>query len=150
VAKSTWRSTVYNHFNITLHHKLDVRSKPKALSFVFTCKVDPAHHPVHIRARMFTGHETKNIQDGIKACNKCIGTTTGTMAAKSTGQPYSTAAHCTLIAMQCAKNHCPFNFILNEDYRAEIEMLHPRTILPSPQTVSCDIKFIYAEMSKNV
>jgi hypothetical protein len=54
------------------------------------------------------------------------------------------------IAMQCAKNHCPFNSVLDEDYQAEVEMLHPGTILPGPQTVLCDIESIYAETSKNV
>ena len=147
---STWRSTMYDHFTITLRRELDVRNKPKALSFVFTCKVDPAHHPAHIRARMSTGHGTKNIQDGVKVCNKNVLGVTGTTAVRSTGQPYSLAAHRTLIAMRCAKNHRPFNFVLDEDYRAEIEMLRPGTILPGPQTVSRDIKSIYAEMSKNV
>jgi hypothetical protein len=97
---------------------------------------------------MFTGHGTKNIQDGVKACIKRAGTVTDTV--RSTGQPYSAAAHCTLIAMWCAKNHRPFNFVLDEDYKAEIEMLRPGTILPSPQTVSRDIKSIYIEMSKSV
>ena len=107
------------------------------MSFVFTCKVDPAHHPAHIRARMSTGHETKNIQDRVKACNKLVlGTVTSITVIGSTGQPYSVAAHRTLIAMRCAKNHCPFNFVLDEDYQTEVEMLRPGTILPSPQTVS--------------
>jgi hypothetical protein len=35
-------------------------------------------------------------------------------------------------------------------YQVEVEMLRPGTILPGPQTVSRDIKSIYAEMSKNV
>jgi hypothetical protein len=148
-SKATWRSPVYDHFDITLRREMDVRGRPKALFFVFTCKVDPAHHPVHIRARMSTGHGTKNIQDRVKACDKHVGTVTSTTAVKS-GQPYSTAAHRTLIAMRCAKNHRPFNSILDEDYQAEVEMLHPGTVLPSPQTVSRDIKSIYAEMSKNV
>jgi hypothetical protein len=52
--------------------------------------------------------------------------------------------------MQCAKNHRSFNSVLDEDYQAEVEMLCPGTILPGPQTVSCDIKSIYAKMSKNV
>ena len=99
---------------------------------------------------MSTGHGTKNIQDGVKACDKRAGTVTGTAAVQSTGQPYSTAAHRTLIAMRCAKNHRPFNSVLDEDYQAEVEMLRPGTVLPSPQTVSRDIKSIYLEMSKNV
>jgi hypothetical protein len=81
----------------------------------------------------------KNIQDGIKACDKHVGTVNNTTTVKSTGQPYSAAAHHTLIAMWCAKNHCPFNSVLDEDYQAEVEMLHSGTILPGPQTVSHDI-----------
>ncbi|KAF8223266.1 hypothetical protein L208DRAFT_1017635, partial [Tricholoma matsutake] len=50
----------------------------------------------------------------------------------------------------CAKNHCPFNSVLDDDYQAEVEMLRPRMIIPSPQTVSRDIKAMYAEMSKHV
>ena len=99
---------------------------------------------------MSTGHGTKNIQDGVKACENRVGTVTGTIMVESTGRPYSAAAHRTLIAMQCAKNHCPFNSVLDEDYQAKVEMLHPGTILPGPQTVSHNIKYIYAEMSKNV
>jgi hypothetical protein len=149
-SKSTWRSPVYDHFDITLRRDVDVRGSPKGLSFVFTCKVNPAHHPAHTRPRMSTGHGTKNIQDGVKACNKRAGTVTDTTAVKSTGRPYSPAAHRALIAMRCAKNHRPFNSVLDEDYQAEVEMLRPGTVLPSPQTVSRDIKAMYAEMSKNV
>jgi hypothetical protein len=128
---------------------MDARGRPKILSFAFSCKVDPAHHPANIHARMSTGHGTKNIQDGVKAYDKRVGAVTDTTTFKYTGQPYSAAAHGPLIAMWCAKNHRPFNSVLDEDYQPEVEMLHPGTILPGPQTVSRDIKSIYAEMSKN-
>src|ERR1700720_3696633 len=129
---------------------MDARRRPNILSFVFSCKVDPAHYPANIRARMSTGHGTKNMQDGVLACDKRVGTVTDTTTIKSTGQPYSVAAHRTLISMRCAKNHHHFNSVLDEDYQTEVEMLCPGTILPGPQTVSRDIKSIYAEMSKNV
>jgi hypothetical protein len=130
---------------------MDARGRAKILSFAFSCKVDPAHHPANIHARMSTGHGMKNIQDGVKTCDKRVGTVTNTTTVKSTGQPYSAAAHCILIAMWCAKNHHPFNSVLDEDYyKAEVEMLRPGTILPGPQTVSHDIKSIHAKMSKNV
>ena len=83
---------------------------------------------------MSTGHGTKNIQDGVKACDKFVSTVINTTTVESTGQPYLPVAHCTLIAMQCAKNHCPFISVLDEDYQAEVEMLCPGTILPGPQT----------------
>jgi hypothetical protein len=98
---------------------------------------------------MSSGHGTKNLQDGVNACNKRLGVVSGG-ATQHTGAPYSPAGHHTMIAMRCAKNHHPFNSVLDEDYQAEVEMLRPGTILPSPQTVSRDIKAIYAEMSKNV
>ncbi|KAF8220393.1 hypothetical protein L208DRAFT_1333961, partial [Tricholoma matsutake] len=72
----------------------------------------------------------KNIQDGVKVCDKHVGTVTDTTTVESTGQPYLAAAHRTLIVMWCAKNHHPFNSVLDEDYQAEVEMLCPGTILP--------------------
>jgi hypothetical protein len=147
---STWRSNVYDHFDITLRRDVDGRGRPMSLVFIFACKVDPAHHPPHVRPRTSSAHGMKNLQDGVKACHKRLGTTGGATAVQSTGEAYSPAAHRTLIAMRCAKNHRPFNSVLDEDYQAEVEMLRPGTILPSPQTVSHDIKAIYTEMSKNV
>lgn len=149
-SKATWRSAVYDHFDVSLHRELNGGGQLSTLVFAFNCKVDPAHHTPHLRARMSTGHGTKNIQDGVKACNKRVGTTSSTTAAVNVHEPYSAAAHRTLIAMRCAKNHRPFNSVLDEDYQAEVQMLRPGTILPSPQTVSRDIKAIYSEMSKNV
>jgi hypothetical protein len=49
-SKATWHSSVYNHFNITLHHKMGARGRSKILSFVFSCKVDPAHYSANICA----------------------------------------------------------------------------------------------------
>jgi hypothetical protein len=49
-AKATWRSSVYDHFDITLCHEMDARGRPKILFCVFSFKVDPAHHPANIRA----------------------------------------------------------------------------------------------------
>jgi len=72
---------------------------------------------------MSSGHGTKNLQDGVNACNEHLGVVSGDATQHSTGAPYSPADHCTMIAMHCAKNHCPFNSVLDEDYQAEVEML---------------------------
>lgn len=149
-SKSTWRSKVYDHFTISLRREVNANGEPSKLVFAFTCKVDPTHHPAHLRPRMSSGHGTKNLQVGVQVCNKRVGVTSGGTSARTVGEPFSPAAHRTLIAMRCAKNHRPFNSVLDEDYQAEVEMLRPGTILPSPVTVSRDIKAIYAEMSKNV
>jgi hypothetical protein len=99
---------------------------------------------------MSSGHGTKNLQVGVNTCNKRLGVISGSTPVQQAGVPFSAAAHRTLIALQCAKNHRPFNSVLDEDYQIEVEMLRPGTIIPSPVTVSRDIKAIYVEMSKNV
>jgi hypothetical protein len=149
-SESTWRSKVYDHFNITLRREVDDHQKPKKLVFVFTCKVDPINHTPHVRPRTSIGHGTKNLQDGVRSCNKRLGVAAGAVSVQPAGEPYTPAGHRTLIALRCAKNHRPFNSVLDDDYQAEVEMLRPRTIIPSPQTVSRDIKAMYVEMSKHV
>ncbi|KIJ93287.1 hypothetical protein K443DRAFT_63876, partial [Laccaria amethystina LaAM-08-1] len=61
--------------------------------------------------------------------------------------PYSEANHCTLIALRCAKSACPINMVINEDYLAEVEMLRPETLVPSPNTVQRDLMHIYTMAS---
>jgi hypothetical protein len=148
-SKSTWHSKIYDHYNISLRREVDNDGEPLKMVFAFSCKVDPVCHTPHLCSRMLSGHGTKNLQDGVNACNKCLGVISDD-ATQHTGAPYLPAGHRTMIAMCCAKNHRPFNSVLDEDYQAEVEMLWPGTILPLPQTVSHDIKAIYAEMSKNV
>jgi hypothetical protein len=122
-SKSTWCSKVYDHFNITLHCELDDHQKPKKLVFVFTCNVDPTHHTLHVCPRMSIGHGTKNLQEGVQSCDKHLGVAAGVVSVQPAGEPYTPAGHCTLIALQCAKNHCPFNLVLDDGYQAEVEML---------------------------
>src|SRR6266481_5834835 len=147
---STWRSKVYDHFDISLRREVNTNEGPSKLVFMFTCKVDSIHHVPHLRPRMLSGHGTKNLQVGVTACNKRFGVTFGDTPVQRAGVPFSPAAHRTLIAMQCTKNHRLFNSVLDEDYQTEVEMLRPGTIVPSPVTVSRDIKAIYVEMSKSV
>ncbi len=148
-SKATWRSNVYDHFNISLRREMDGNGEPFRMVFVFTCKVDPRNHTIHLRPRMSSAFGTKNLQDGVHACNKRIGIVSGT-STQLVGEPYTPAGHRALIALRCAKNHRPFNSVLDEDYQAEVEMLRPGTVIPAPKTVSRDIKTLYAEMSKNV
>ena len=100
---------------------------------------------------MATGYGTKNMRDSVKKCDKQSGVDTLAPVEKpAVSQPYMPAAHRALIAQRCAKNHCPFNSVTDEDYIAEVEMLRPGTKVPSPATVSRDVKAIYAEVSKLV
>ena len=84
---------MYDHFDVILHRDHG-GGQLSTLVFAF-----PAHHTPHFRARMSTGHGTKNIQDGVKACNKRVGTASNTTSAANVHEPYSAAAHRTLIAL---------------------------------------------------
>ena len=149
-SKHSWRSPVYDHFDITLDREIDSAGAPKSLTFVFTCRTHPETHPVQRRPRKSTGHGTSNIRDSVKRCDKESGGDSLAPAGNSASSTYSPAAHRALIAQWCAKNHRPFNSVADEDYIAEVEMLRPGTKIPSPSTVSRDIKAIYAEVSKFV
>ena len=72
-------------------------------------------------------------------------------AATASGMgPYSEATHWTIIAMQCATSHRPFNIVNDKYYRMEIELLRPGTKIPAAKTVLFDIKHLYLELSKDV
>ena len=75
---------------------------------------------------MSIGHGTKNLQEGVWACDKhLVGVAAGAVSVQPAGEPYTPAGHHILIALRCAKNHCPFNSVLDDDhdYQAEVEML---------------------------
>ncbi|EJC97721.1 uncharacterized protein FOMMEDRAFT_69689, partial [Fomitiporia mediterranea MF3/22] len=64
--------------------------------------------------------------------------------------PYSKAMHWTLIVLRCARYNQPFNFVKDRFYALEVNMLCPGTSLPSPDTVSNDIKSLYQGLSIQV
>jgi hypothetical protein len=119
---------------------------------VFTCKTHPADHKPHFRPRNKTGEGTSNLQSAITQCfERWGGNRPGdAKVAQAAVIPYTEAAHRALIALRCAKNHRPFNSVLDEDYQAEVNMLRPGTKLPHPTTVSRDIQAIYLDMSMHV
>ena len=98
-SKSTWCSKVYDHFNITLHCEVDDHQKPQKLVFVFTCNVDPTNHTLHVHPCMFIGHGMKNLQEGVQACDKCLGVASGAVSVQPAGELYTPAGHHTLIAL---------------------------------------------------
>jgi len=63
-----------------------------------------------------------------------------------THQPlsYSHSKHRALIAARCAASKRPFNSVADPYYIQEVEMLRPGTKLPSPATVSWDLKSMYS------
>jgi len=153
-AVKSWKSPVYSHYNVTLRRDFDDddEDSPSTMFFVFTCKTDLARHKPHLRPREKTSEGTANLKLGAEKCDERNGVV-GAASALDTGSiapTYSVAAHRALIALRCAKNHRPFNSILDEDYQTEVQMLRPGTVLPHPITVSRDIRVIYVETAKKV
>ena len=44
-ARTEWRSSAYDHYNVTLQRELSPAGVPQSLSFVFTCKFRPSVQP---------------------------------------------------------------------------------------------------------
>ncbi|TRM65130.1 hypothetical protein BD626DRAFT_364393, partial [Schizophyllum amplum] len=57
--------------------------------------------------------------------------------------PYSYAAHRTLIALRCASSHRAFELVRDPFYIQEVQLLRPGVKIPSPKTVSRDVKRLY-------
>ncbi|TFK41567.1 hypothetical protein BDQ12DRAFT_565291, partial [Crucibulum laeve] len=97
-----------------------------------------------------TGEGTSNLQHSVALCLKLHGDKPVPQSTTGSSIPYSEAAHCTLLALCCAKEHRPFNSVLDEDYQAEVEMLQPGTKLPHPATINNDVKSLYNGLSRHV
>lgn len=63
---------------------------------------------------------------------------------------YTPARHRTLIALRCATEQRPFNMVTDKYYKMEVDLLRRGTLIPSPNTVSRDIRDLYVELSKDV
>jgi hypothetical protein len=94
---------------------------------------------------MNTHDGTSNLRKDINACLKKQGINIETSS--SPVIPYSEHAHRALIALRVAKNGRPVNFVTDEDYICEVQMLRPGTKIPHPTTVQCDLLQIYAQTS---
>ncbi|EJD07937.1 uncharacterized protein FOMMEDRAFT_39481, partial [Fomitiporia mediterranea MF3/22] len=56
----------------------------------------------------------------------------------------------TATILQCARNNHPFNHVKDKYYIAEVDMLWPGTLIPSPATIFKDIKHVYEGLSVKV
>ncbi len=100
---------------------------------------------VRTHQRGKTGDGTSNFQKDVDGCLKKQGRERVKPVPEAIS--YSEAAHHALIVLCCAKNACPINSVLDEDYRLEVEMLRPGTKLPHPMTIQRDLLCIYDHTS---
>ena len=146
-ARKIWRSNVYDHYITTVNRVHNPFSgQPQNIEFVFTCKNHPENHLQPLRRdRSRTGDGTTKFLKDVRMCEEKQGIYQPQPA--STSIPYTPETHRALIALRCAKHSRPINSILDDNYRTEVEMLHPGTALPHPTTIQRDLISIYIHMS---
>lgn len=146
-ARAIWRSTVYDHYDISIRRNYDENGDPLSMDYCFICRDHPDNHSgPRYRLRMRSDLGTKNLKNEVEKCEIAW----GIYSARATSTPvleYSPANHRTLIALRCAKNARPINTILDDEYHQEVQMLRPGTVVPHPTTVQRDILNLYTDLS---
>ncbi|KAG1771677.1 hypothetical protein EV702DRAFT_1136563 [Suillus placidus] len=119
-SKARWNSAAYDHYKISLKRRLKADGSPDYLEFEFVCRSDPVNHKPHHRKRMQTAQGTKNLNRGVKECIQRRGISTqgpdatgAQQTLSSSVSKYTPQAHRALIAMRCAVNKRPFNFVFH-------------------------------------
>lgn len=151
---SQWRSTVYDHYKITLHCNLTSEGLPKLIDLVYECKFGFADHKPLTQHRKKTAEGTSNLKKAADACTATSGQSQSSVSTSTTPNiprlQYTYATHRVLIALRCAKNFRPFNMVSDSDYIMEVILLCPGTQTPDPSVISRNIKHIYECMSIHV
>lgn len=118
------------------------------ITFVFHCIYNSASHRDISRDRSNTGKDgTNQLWASAIACNTQLGQTAGAIATELDGIVYSPIAHCTLIALQTAHSHWPYNVVNDCFYCLEYQLLRPGVQLPSDRTVSADVQRLYLSLA---
>lgn len=129
---------------------------PLKIVFVFTCRDNPAGHDAQKRSRMNTSHGTTNLK---RSRNECLrhrnlsqeGSAAGAQQMiANTVSNYTPARHRALIAARCAVSQRPFNIVKDPYYVEEVKLLRPGTTLPSPKTISLDVRKVYERGANHV
>jgi hypothetical protein len=69
-ARNSWKSSVYDHYNMSLKCHFTSMGARHHLEFKFECKFNPTMCPAQYRDQMKTGDGTKNMLDMVAKC-KC-------------------------------------------------------------------------------
>ena len=144
----SWTSAVYDHYTVSLEWHVTEDNLPSHIDFVFTCHTHPENHPdPRIRARQKPGHGTTSLAKDVQMCEKKQGIQHPKPTSTISSPKYSDAHYHALLVLRCAKEACPINMILDDDYQKEVEMLCPGTVPPHPTTIQWDLISIYTHWS---
>ncbi|KDQ11445.1 hypothetical protein BOTBODRAFT_177284 [Botryobasidium botryosum FD-172 SS1] len=138
IQMSTWKSSVYGHFE---HKpKIIIHTKSGKKMYIFKCqKPGKLHRRTIERARNHT--TTTNLR---KHEQRCTGTTTKPLL------KYSRKLLRLKLAQWCAKRRWPFALVNDDEFEEIMQILWTDVELPSSKTISCNIKEFKLETDKNV
>lgn len=167
--KKTWHSPEYDHYSVSLRQREPPKVSTKTMDLVFTCNYNP--HDVVYRSCMGTAQGTTNLKNSWLSCEikqrESSGMSRGTSTAPASTirdpSSFSTSAtstsptilyseklHRVLIALRCAWNYRPFNFMKDPKYVLKVEILQPGTKIPHPSTGSNDVQALHTFAAQHV
>lgn len=154
-ARETWRSPAYAHYTVEVHRVFDTTQDPPTpyeILFRFVCKDNCEDHPAQYRGRTKTGSGTTTLLDKAKECEaRRSGVQVDESKSADSGRPlYSEARHRAILAIWSAHGRRSFESLTDEFHQMEVEYLRPGTKLPSPVTISRDVKAIHAKYAPKV
>lgn len=148
--RETWRSPVYNHYDVHLERHFSAQGEPSFLLLRFECVYHLVDHIPQHRERLRSSDGTQNLLVSARGCDRRRGRLVKYPVEHTELSEYSEAKHRAILAIRCAHNHRSFESVVDDLHRKEVELLRPGTVLPSAVTVSKDVKNIYEDASSSV
>jgi hypothetical protein len=153
-AQETWRSPAYKHYIVEVYREYNHAHDPPTLNeifFCFSCKYHDPDHPPHYRGRTKTGGGTTFLLEKAKSCDARRSSLSLLSASDSETKPdipsYSDAKHRAILALWSANSHRSFESLTDKFHRMEVDFLRPGTKLPSPETISRDVKAVHLKLA---
>lgn len=137
--RRTWRSPVYDHYNVYLERRLTLAGAPDRLLIRFECKFDPLHHTSQYRDRGGTSTGAQNLSNSANKCNE----------RRSAPRPrskdqFSETKHRALVIMMAAIQRMPPGSFVNPLYYEMVTLLRPGVKPFTEEGLTQDIENIYS------
>lgn len=161
--QDTWTSSLYDHFHdaVIVYDKDQVKYKfvcktkyvVMYISFIdhvlMTCATQiTSSRAVVIRNRRDTS--TGNLARHVSACASTVVPEHKSIASFAHGSTYTKPSFRYLVAKWIFRNHRPFSIIQDQELMQMLRMLYAKVEVPSPNTVSRDVREVFALSRKQV
>ncbi|THH18573.1 hypothetical protein EUX98_g8934, partial [Antrodiella citrinella] len=140
-----WTSAAYKHFHepeiVHTFHKGE-----EVVQYKFMCKVDDSSSTIQSVMRVCWDDSTSNLRRHIRICDEKCGAKTGqsNITDFAQGSTYSKAEFRFVISLWIARRHRPHVIVQDPELLHLFRMLYAKVEVPSPSTVSRDVREIFA------